>query len=306
MSFPSTVLSSKLGTADVSDDKAKKIRDEPKTSSYGIPQNIVINLTKLDENEQKKNSSPAILHTVTTSVGDKKLKILIDNGADATVAMKRCYEKLGLVPKAANRTLHLTTINGHTSSTSKYVEVKFSDELKIKAFALDKNYNLDSQKVDLTKLWPTLDKNLAKEVKENICSGNLDLIIGLDALYGRVSNTNYILHQERGLALMHTVFGYSIGGTTQLKNNFHENTDIIRVLTSTFEAKYQDEPTKQKSVEREIQENMANLFKTEVDVGSTDSKNYAKTSDERFVVEQFKKTSNLQRWWVLRVISTYV
>ena len=166
MSFPSTVLSSKLGTADVSDDKAKKIRDEPESSSYGTPQNIVINLTKLDENEQKKNSSPAILHTVTTTIGDKKLKILVDNGADATVAMKRCYEKLGLVPKAANRTLHLTTMNGLTSSTSQYVEVKFSDELKIKAFALYKNYNLDSQKVDLSRLWPTLDKHLAKKSKK--------------------------------------------------------------------------------------------------------------------------------------------
>ena len=60
MSFPSTVLSSKLGTADVSDVKAKKIRDEPESLT---PQNIVINLTKLDENEQKKNSSPAILLT---------------------------------------------------------------------------------------------------------------------------------------------------------------------------------------------------------------------------------------------------
>ena len=136
--------------------------------------------------------------------------------------------------------------------------MKFSDELKIKAFALDKNYNLESQKVDLTKLCSTLNKHLTKEVKENICSGNLDLIVGLDDLYGRISNTNYILHPQRGLALMHAVFGYSIGGTTQLKNNFHENTDIIRVLTSTFEAKYQDELTKPKSVEREIQENMAN------------------------------------------------
>ena len=84
--------------------------------------------------------------------------------------MKRCYEKLGLVPKAANRTLHLTTMNGNTTSTSEYVEVKLSDGLKIKAFALNKNYNLDPQKVDLTKLWPTLDKKLAKEVTENICS----------------------------------------------------------------------------------------------------------------------------------------
>ena len=164
---------------------------------------------------------------------------------------------------------------------------------------MDKNYNLDSQIVDLTKLWPTLDKNLAKEVKENICFGNLDLIIGLDALYGRVSNTNYILHPFYCLALMHTVFGYSIGGSTHLKSNFHENTDIIRVLTSTFEAKYQDEPTEQNSVEREIQENMANLFKTEGDVGSTDSKNHAKTSNEKFAVEHFKKTSKFQRYSIL-------
>ena len=71
MSFPSTVLSSKLGTADVSDDNDNKIRDEPESLT---PQNITINLTKLDESEQKKSSSSAILHTVTTSIGDKNLK----------------------------------------------------------------------------------------------------------------------------------------------------------------------------------------------------------------------------------------
>ena len=109
-----------------------------------------------------------------------KLNILSDNRVDPTLSMNRCYEDFVLVPKAANRTLQLTTINGHTTSNSKYVEVKFSHVLKIIVFALDKKCNLDPQKDDLTKLWPTLDKQLAKEVKENICSENMGLIVGLE------------------------------------------------------------------------------------------------------------------------------
>ena len=74
-------------------------------------------------------------------------------------------------------------MNGHKSSSSKYVEVKLSDDIKIKTFALAQDYVINQQKFDLLKLWPTLDDKLAKEVQENFATGRIDMIIGLDHLY---------------------------------------------------------------------------------------------------------------------------
>ena len=73
-------------------------------------------------------------------------------------------------------------MNGHKSSSSKYVEVRLSDDIKIKTFALAQDYVINQQKIDLLKLWPTLDETLAKEVKENLATGGIDMIIGLDPL----------------------------------------------------------------------------------------------------------------------------
>ena len=67
--------------------------------------------------------------------------------------------------------------------------IKLSDEVKIKTFALTSNITLEPQKADLLNLWSTLDKNMAKEVKKNVVSGQVGVIIGVDQLYGKISNT---------------------------------------------------------------------------------------------------------------------
>ena len=50
---------------------------------------------------------------------------------------------------------------------------------------------LDSEKnINVGILWPTLDKKLAKEAKNNIVKGRVDIIVGIDQLYGKISNIN--------------------------------------------------------------------------------------------------------------------
>ena len=101
---------------------------------------------------------------------------------------------------------------------------------------------------------------MAKEVKENLVTGGIDMIIGLDHLYGKISNTRHILHPDKRLALMHTHFGYSIGGNIASRHDSSNQQEAIQILTSAF--KIEKEPTKQRDAEREIQENIANLFET--------------------------------------------
>ena len=44
-----------------------------------------------------------------------------------------------------------------------------------------------------------------------------DIAIGIDQLYGKISNTKSISHPERRMALMSPIFGHSLGGSTQKK-----------------------------------------------------------------------------------------
>ena len=74
---------------------------------------------------------------------------------------------------------------------------------------------------------------------------------------------------------MHTLCGYSIGGSTASRHYYSNDQEAIIILTSIFEI--EKEPTKQQDAEREIQENMANLFKTEADNGPVDIENDPKT-----------------------------
>ena len=154
-----------------------------------------------------------------------------------STTLKRCYEKLGIRLKEANKVLTVRTMNGNNSSSSKYVEVRLSDDIKIKTFALAKDYVINQQKIDLFELWPTLDDTLAKEVKENFATGGVDMTIGLDHLYGKISNTRHILHPDKRLALVHTHSGYSIGGSIASRHETSNDHKAIQILTSTFEVK---------------------------------------------------------------------
>ena len=134
---------------------------------------------------------------------------------------------------------------------------------------------------------------LAKEVKENFATGGIDMIIGLDHLYGKISNTRHILHPDKRLALVHTHFGYSIGGSITSRHDSSNDQEAIQILTSAF--KIEKEPTKQQDAEREIQENMANLFETEADKGPVDAENDPKTEDEKYAMEEFKKNLTFEK-----------
>ena len=177
------------------------------------------------------------LHTALTKIGNKQVKIVLDNGCDATLVTKSFVEKLGLSPKNDNQNLKITTVNGQSEITSRSVTVNINGA-SIKAFVLESNINLEPQVIDLKVVWPSLDKELAKEVKRNLTGGQIDVIIGLDELYGKITDGTITQHPHRRLILMKTIFGYSLGGSSLEKENTDHITDICGLM-SKFDVSYE-------------------------------------------------------------------
>ena len=129
---------------------------------------------------------------------------------------KSAATKLKLEIYPSNRTLTITTLTDKTQTSSMSTKVPLSESVKINAFVLESNLVLsaDIQKINFKDEWRGLDKQLKAEVMNNLTGGKIDVVVGIDSLYGIVSNTKLIPHPTKRLALLHTIFGYSIGGST--------------------------------------------------------------------------------------------
>ena len=162
--------------------------DSQNASQNGSEDTIYVNLSNMDDSA----SSPlTMLHTAKATVNGLDVKILIDQGSNSSVATKRCIDKLRLSSTKASQLLNIKTLTGTKQVTSSKVQIPFHDGVYLDAYILDSNLVLQSEKeINVGLLWPTLDKQLAKEIKNNIVKGRIDIIVGLDQLYGKISNTN--------------------------------------------------------------------------------------------------------------------
>ena len=184
-----------MATLTSADNNNKTAEEHPGSSSEDTGTiDVTINLADLGTNQPK-----SILHTAVTLVDGKEVKIIIDPGSNATVVTKNCIKKLGLSPKTSSKILNVRTLTGKTSNSSSSVEINFDNDnnVGIHAYVLNSNLTLAPAKINLTKVWPTLDRKLAKAVKDNITEGKIDIVIGVDQLYGKISNTKTIPHPEK-------------------------------------------------------------------------------------------------------------
>ena len=169
---------------------------------------------------------------------------------------KKCVDKLRLSSTKASQLLNNKTLTGTKQVTSSKVQIPFHDGVYLDAYILDSNLVLQSEKeINVGLLWPTLDKQLAKEVKNNIVKGRIDIIVGLDQLYGKFSNTNSIRHPYKRLALLNTIFGFSIGGSTE---DYLDGGTKLDMLVSNLEMT-KTEPTEETN-EKGIQQLTERLF----------------------------------------------
>ena len=136
-----------------------------------------------------KTHEATLLHTAITKINGITIKIVFDNGCDATMATQSCVRKLNLNPIHHNRSLKINTMNGESEITAKTVKINFNESLSVNAFVLNSNISLEAPKVNIHELWPELDPEISKQVRHNLAGGNVDVIIGLNEIYGRFCNT---------------------------------------------------------------------------------------------------------------------
>ena len=95
--------------------------------------------------------------------------------------------------------------------------------------------------------------------------GRIDIVVGIDQLYGKISNTNSIIHPHTQMALLSTIFGFSLGGSTQEKDEFDGGSNPS-MLVSNLEMS--TEPATNETTETGIQHLMNRLFTCEMPEGS--------------------------------------
>ena len=197
-------------------------------------------------------------------------------------------------PTTANgSTLNIQTLAGSTQQSSEIAQIEIAKDVKVDIFVVDTKLKLEPQDLDLKTIWPSLDTKLRKEVDDNMKSGDIDVVIGVDLLYRKISNTKTILHPTKGLVLLNTIFGYSIGGSTLEKEDVLSsspppNDMQMQIFTSTVKPTeptiIRDEPD---STEEEIQAAMHKMFEQEL---SPIEQERSLTEDERFAQQQFKES----------------
>ena len=153
--------------------------------------------------------------------------------------------------------------------------------------------------------WPNLDDKVQAGIEHNMCHGNLDCILGIDQLYSKVIKVNKtIQHPTKGLAIKETIFGPSIGGSTEHRADDVDQTINLKIFATSMEEN-ENEPTiicegNENCTEKEIQLNIARVFNTEqccVPTTCGEKKNCTEDEklamDEQDAVDQLKKSLNL-------------
>ena len=134
----------------------------------------------------------------------------------------------------------------------------------IKAFALEADNKLEPHKLNLTKLWPALDKELTKDIKANMASGQIDLIKGEDIIYNKVSNNKMITHPKPRRGLTRYMFEFSaLISTEQISYSSldnHERCKLTAIVDTSLENEQMD------STSLEIHENMAKSIESEAKI----------------------------------------
>ena len=64
----------------------------------------------------------------------------------------------------------------------------------------------------------SFQKRSLKEVTQNLIEGQIDMIIEIDQLYQMVTDSKSTSNPTKGVGLLNTLFGWTLGGTLQNKD----------------------------------------------------------------------------------------
>ena len=97
---------------------------------------------------------------------------------------------------------------------------------------IDVNLMVESPKIELQKVWPSLEDKLRTEVESNLVCGTVDMIIGIDTLYSKAKYNSAFNHPELGLQMASTLFGNTLGGILDTREDNIDHPIKLRALTT--------------------------------------------------------------------------
>ena len=162
-------------------------------------------------------------HTLKIKCGKTDINTVLDNASDRTVCTMECYKKLPTHKILYNGTethkkVKVRTMGGLSSvSVFKIVialNTKSNEIIKLKVHVLNSvtmPRHLKPESFNVQSAWPTLDKQIVKEIEQNQIS-KAELIIGMDNYY-KIVTGKMIIHSDENYAAIHTKYGWSIGAT---------------------------------------------------------------------------------------------
>ena len=113
-------------------------------------------------------NQPIILHTAKSSLNGETVKILIDQGSDASICTAKFKRRLNLETKVSGETLNIQTLSGNTQQCTETAQIEITKEVTLDVFVVDTNLKLEPQPLDLKAIWPSMAKELMKEVAQNM------------------------------------------------------------------------------------------------------------------------------------------
>ena len=182
--------------------------------------------------------------------------------------------------------------------------------IQLDLHVVNANLTLSKHDLNLDRIWPNLDRNLKNEVKRNIFGGPIDIIIGIDLLYTKVLRKKSYSHVTRGLNIKDTIFGNSIGGSTDFREKLLAEPIVLNCFATSIE-KISTEPTiidenNCSQDEEDIQKNISKMFEFNNYMDNpksskifcmnqnSQSQESDLTMDEQYAVQQFNESITMR------------
>ena len=128
----------------------------------------------------------------------------------------KCAKALKLALVASSDKIVIQTFTGKSCRSATKTTLTVND-VEFQFLVVDVGFTIDNASTNLDDIWPNLDTVTKTEVTANFVAGSVNVIIGIDQLYAKVTKNAAIAHGSKGLIILNTIFGTSLGGSNQMK-----------------------------------------------------------------------------------------
>ena len=210
--------------------------------------------------------------------------------------MKKSVERLKLKTEDGDTELSFKTMTGQSDHSKQKTIITLkpsgTSAINLELFVIDADVTVTNPVKNVRDLWPNLERDLRQEVERNLVKGHIDILIGLDFLYSFADGTA-IPHPFKGLTLMKTLLGYSMGGSLLNKNSTNNEVHTIKSYATKVVKKNEPTIIDEKAFDenrQEIQKAIMKMFETEaLGLKEESIKDSKFTADEIYAMEQFKR-----------------